>query len=204
MRKAIEFKDRNYFNNFKESVEFTQEMGLALPLFEINPDVSYDVPFLSNYILNELYTHSKFQIEDVAQKCFLLSKHLQSFLKLRCNIPSIITSGCLFENGFQVYGEEKEKIKARLNSKGTFPPVKFHTWLTLKNFDVVDITYQPTLWYYYKIKGQEVNEEEFKKLIWFHSSKESGDSLCYKPMFLGYEYFEKVKIAYRLSFIIKD
>ncbi len=204
MRKAIELRDTDYLVNFKESVEFTKDMGLALPQFEINPDVSYDVPLLSNYILHELYSHSKLQIEDVVQKCFLLSKQLQNFLKLRCNIPSIITSGSLFENGFQVYGEEKDKIRERLNLNVISPPVKFHTWLTLDNFDVVDITYPATLWYYYKTKDCDVDENEFKKIIWFHPFKDSCENLCYKPLFLGNEYFEKVKIAYRMSFIIKD
>jgi hypothetical protein len=203
MRKTITTEDKDYLKNFNEAIAFTKELSLPIPEIRQNQSIYYDKVLLSDYILYELYTNSKFQLENVAQKCFFISKQLQDFFKIRCNIHSVITSGCLFENGFQIYGEEKQKIKERLDSNEIGPPVKFHTWLTLDNYDVVDITYPATIWFDMKIHNCEVNDSDFKKLVWYHPFSDSTENLCYKPLFIGNEYFERVKIAYRLGYLIK-
>jgi len=205
MKKPITPADTNYLQNFNEAIKFNQSLGLPIPNYTPKPSIVFDKAAISNYVLHNLYLLSNLQLEDVAQKCFIYSKQLQDFLKIRCNINSIITSGCLFENGFRLFGDEKENIADRLNSNQAGPPVKFHTWLTLENYDVVDITYPASLWLDLKMHNREItSDEDYKKLVWSHPIPRQTEGLCYKPIFLGYDYFEKVKIAFRLSYLIKQ
>ncbi|MDP4208431.1 MAG: hypothetical protein Q8928_06415 [Bacteroidota bacterium] len=205
MKIPITPADTNYLNNFGEAIKFNQSLGLPIPNFTPKPGLVFDKVAISNYVLHNLYLLSDLQLEDVAQKCFIYSKQLQDFLKERCNINSIITSGCLFENGFRLFGDEKGNIAERLKSDKVGPPVKFHTWLTLENYDVVDITYPASLWLDLKMHNCETSsDEDYKKLVWYSPLPANSEGLCYKPLFLGYDYFERVKIAFRLGFLIKQ
>lgn len=193
-----------YLLQFEEAKKFTKEMGLECPEFILEPELDFtaeDRLLLINAILYEVYTRSKLRIEDVAMKCFWISRDLQSFLKARFDLNSVVTSGYVHSNGLSFYRESKESIRERLNNPNHNSPIGFHTWLTLTNHLVLDLTMAPTLWIEQMSAGLEASVEDHKKIAWFDYRVTDRKFIYYEPVFLGYEYFNKVTVTPRLNFL---
>jgi len=194
----------NYLTQFDEAIRFTKEMGLECPDFVLEPELDFtpeDRLLLVNAILYEVYTRSKLHIEDVALKCFLMSKELQTYLKTRFDLNSVVTSGYLYSTGVPIYHESKESIRERLINPNHDSPIRFHTWLTLTDHLVLDLTLAPTMYLEKVSAGIEASAENAMKMAWFDyrvSDKKFG---CYEPVFLGYEYFTKITVKPRLFFV---
>lgn len=193
----------DYLTQFDDAIKFTEELGLQRPDFEFEPELDFtprDRLHLINAILFEVYTKSKHRIEDVALKCFLMSKQLQSYLKSRFDLNSVVTSGYVYSTGVPIYHESKESIKERLINPSHNSPIRFHTWLTLTNHLVLDLTLAPTMWLEQRSAGIEASVENAKKMAWFDYRVLERRFGYYEPIFLGYEYFTKITVNPGLHF----
>jgi hypothetical protein len=196
-----------YLSQFDQAISFTREMGLNCPEFILEPELEFnqeDRECLINAILDEVYVKSKLRIEDVAMKCFWMSKDLKDFLKKRFDLNSVVTSGYLHSSGLTIYHESKESIRERLTNPNHNSPIQFHTWVTLTNHLVLDLTLPPTMWFEGASKGIRTNKENAKKMAWFDYRITDKKFAYYEPVFLGYDYFIKANVRPRLQFFFED
>jgi hypothetical protein len=196
-----------YLFQFEQAQIFTKEMGLECPEFVLEPELDFtqrDREDLINAILYEVYTRSKLRVEDLASKCFWKSQELKSFLKERFDLNSVVTSGYLYSSGFTVYHEAKESIRERLTNHCRSDEIKFHTWVTLTNHLVLDLTLPPTMWMEQMAVGIQAPKEDAKKMAWYDYRITPKKICYYEPVFLGYEYFTKINVKPRLHLLFKD
>lgn len=205
LRRSWNKRDFDYKLNFKKAVKFTKEMNLSLPEipeFKQAKLTTLYKQFLINDILTEIYGNNKLKIEDVALKCFWVSRQLQYYLKKEYDLDSIITSGTVYGKKRLIYHESKSEIKRRLSDSTYCDPAKFHTWLTLETYEVIDLVLPASMWLEFG-RINEGSEEEAKKVAWFDPENSDTNGLFYKPVFIGYDYFKIADIRPKLHFIIK-
>lgn len=200
-------KDFDYLENVENAFAFTEKLGLEVPNFNFDRNLvisNEEKQILINSIVDKIYNIDELNIEDVALKCYLMSKEIQSFLYDKFSINSLITNGYTYIRLNKVYRkfnfESKKSINKRLTDKNFNEPIKFHTWLTLINYDIIDVTFLPTFW---AITDNSCfsSYEEVKKILW-SSPSQNYSGISYKPIFVGYDYFNKVNINPKIHFKI--
>lgn len=187
----------DYVRNFSKAVEFTKKLRLDLPGFSQDESLSFskdERDALCDQILDEFYAVRGYKLEDMAFNCWLRSKDLQQHLLERHNLPSTITSGNVFAGNRQLFYESTRSIKYRLADGSPQSPPQFHTWLTLPNFSVIDITFAPSIWFETRFAGQGRPSSEYQKMSWYNHWEIPKEQLFYQPIFLGYDFFNKVSI----------
>ena len=207
--KCISNYDLDYVANFNKAYEYTKELGLELPKFNIDVSLYKDIldfdKALGHNITVELFEKSNLQLEDLVANCFPMSLQLQSYLGKR-GINSIITSGIVYDTTLNkaIFEEPKETIEYRLsNPSAEIHNPRFHTWITLENLLVVDITLPATLWFTLLKLNKSIERKNFQGIICVSpETNYQQNSYCYKPLFLGYDYFNKVKITPQLDIAI--
>lgn len=202
LRKRIwNSKVYNYEYNFCKAISNTKKLGLKpIDDFE-NEEFRFsleDREEIINIILHQVYSVEKLQIEDLALKCFLISNQLQIFLRKYFEIDSIITTGNIYINKLQIHYEKYSMLKQRLNNPNFNEQIKFHTWLTLKNLDVIDLTLAPNIWFDHKLSGTELKREDYEKIAWVETKDTNRKGVIYEPKILGYEYLEKINKPIKL------
>jgi hypothetical protein len=199
-------RDRDYEQNLENAFSFTAKLGLNTPNFTLCKEKMYsrmEQSEISDAVVSALY-YKNYDLSDVALQCFVWSHKLQLFLKEVYNIESLLTSGFLFQNGYPVFSESKRNIKNRLSNQNICTPVKFHTWLTLDNLMVIDMTYLPSIWFRNLYKGAtHMKEEDYQKILWHNPLVLEDRSFCFKPIFVGHEYFEKVHVVPEVVSIVR-
>jgi len=191
----------NYSYNFNKALKNTEKLGLApISDFEINSiEFSFEKKQeLINIILHQIYTVEKMNIEDLALKCFFISIQLQKFLKDNFKINSVLTTGNVYVNKLQIHYEEYSFLKERLKSKQFNDPIKFHSWLTLENLDVIDITLAPNMWIDSMISGTELRREDYEKIAWVQTKEVNKNGAVYEPKIVGKEYIERINTPKRV------
>lgn len=188
----------DYVHNFLKAVEFTKKLDLPLPSFRQDENLSFSKEErgeLCNQILDEFYFARRFQLEDMALNCWARSKDLQQYLLEQHDLPSTITNGNVFAGSRQLFYESTKSIKYRLVDKLPQSPPRFHTWLTLPNFSVIDITFAPTLWLEFNLAGQRKPMNEHQRISWYDHWEVPREQLFYQPIFLGSDFFTRIKIT---------
>lgn len=191
----------NYQKNFKASIVRCKDLGLTYNQnFSIN-DFTFpqsDKEQITDYILKSVYNVSKYQLEDLTQKCFLVSHSLQSFLQKSLGIKSIVTTGNIYSHKMRINYEALKSLKRRLSDPSYMPPFKGHTWLTLENHDVIDLGFAPNMWLE-KVSGGTIEpRENYQKIVWTDTEHKDRNALVYEPLIIGYNYFERIELPVRL------
>ena len=183
----------NYIRNFTDAQKYTSNLGLTIPKFNYDPEFELsdkDKKEIRGFFYHYFYERMSFNLEDLAFKCMRRSNEVKSLLKEVFNIDAVLTNGSVYQDYMNLFDEPKSKIEKRLHQE-CFETIDSHTWLTLPNYDVIDITIMPTVWVQYDRRSE--TEDNFKGLLWTNLQIDHKPFL-YKPVFLGFEYFEKVKI----------
>ena len=154
--------------------------------------------FIINEILNQIYSVKRLQLEDLALKCSIVSKELQEFLKIQFDINSVVTIGNVYLNKLRYYHEPLSTLKERLTKNDFEKPFNAHVWLTLENGDIIDLTIGPSMWLEHKISGSEPDRNNFEKVYWISTQKFDKKLFVYKPLLIGYDYFEKINLPVKL------
>lgn len=197
-QKIVNRFNTDYEKNLIQAQRYTDQLGLTPINFTYNPSFEQSTivkkevgEFLSQYF----YTHKQLNLEHMAGRCMIRSREAQEVLKKHFNIDSIITNGWVCDfNYIDTFQESKSIIEKRLKREylGT---IGFHSWLTLPNYDVIDVTILPYIWFRDDKKSS--TESRYKGTLWSQPLIERKPFL-YKPVFLGYEYFEKVPMVAEL------
>ncbi len=153
-----------------------------------------------NDILTQLYEVNKYSIEDVALKCMFFSNELSKFLKDSYNLESYVTSGNVYVNKLRINYESLGSVYKRLRDKNYFPSIKFHCWLTLQNYDIIDITIVPNL-FIEDLGRRTIAPDAYQKVLWINKGKFDKKGVVYKPTIIGYDYFNKIKLPLNIQFI---
>ena len=191
----------DYEYNFSKAISNTKNLGLKpINNFEIEKFSfsSEERQKIINIILHQIYSVDNLQIEDLALKCFLISNQLQAFLKKHFEIDSVITTGNIYMNRLQIHYEKYSVLKQRLNNPNFKKQIKFHTWLTLKNLDIIDLTLAPNLWLDFKMSGTELKREDYEKITWIEAKNIDRKGAVYEPKIIGYEYIERINKPVKL------
>jgi hypothetical protein len=188
----------SYCHDLKEAVKFTTEMGLSFVGIEFAPLPPLAIELLTNNVITELYNHRNLSVSDLALQCFRNSILVHDFLKCKLNIPSVITTGSLLRLRKNHYFECRETIKNRLqNTSVEYPKPQFHTWLTIGNHTngyIFDVTLYPTEWFLDRLDGlKRCNDSAYKRIFVNSIAENEINDLCYKPIFLGGDYFNKIR-----------
>jgi hypothetical protein len=149
-------------------------------------------------ILYHFYEKKNLEIEDLTLKCFWISNILRDFLKEAFGINSIITTGNVYVNKLRVNYESYSSIRKRLLIADYIAPIKFHTWLTLDNLDVIDLTLAPNMWIDGIKNGSILNRKDYEKIVWNSTKKIDKKGIIYEPKIIGYEYFNKINVPISL------
>jgi hypothetical protein len=201
MKRIWSHKVYDYSYNFNQALINTTKLGLApISGFEINSIEfsSEKRQELINVILHKIYTIENMNIEDLALKCFFMSIQLQKFLKDNFEINSVLTTGNVYVNKLQIHYEDYSVLKKRLKNKQFDDPIKFHSWLTLENLDVIDITFAPNVWIDLVMSGAELRREDYEKIAWIQTKEVDKSGAIYEPKILGKEYVERINAPIRV------
>jgi len=187
----------NYKKNFKAAVRRSQNLGLftnqSFSIQDMEFSIS-DKEQIVGLILEAVYDVGKFQLEDLAHKCFIVSNYLQKFLYQNLEINSVVTTGNLYNNRLQINYEPLKSLKRRLKDSLYTPIFKGHAWLTLENMDVIDLSIVPNMWLEGISLGELELRENYQKIVWTDTKHEDRKSLVYEPLIIGFEYFEKIRL----------
>ena len=190
-------KTYDYRFNFEKAINNSRKIGLnkidnfEIKQFQFTEEYKQD---LINLILTQVYTIQNCKIEDLALKCCFVSKDLKDYLKENFGINSVITTGNVYVNKLQINYEPYSKLKKRLSNKNYNAPIKFHTWLTLENLDVIDLTFAPNMWLDAKMCGRNLNREDYEKIGWISINRVDKNGAVYEPKIVGSEYFKRINI----------
>ena len=105
----------------------------------------------------------------------------------------------LYKNKKQYYYESKETILERVRSFGEHSIPRFYTWLTIENY-IVDFVLKHSKWYVYIKNGKQIENKDIYKVAF--RNRIAGNLSCIssdEPLFLGIDYFNKVRFKYRIE-----
>ncbi len=195
----------NYRKNFIKAERFTRTLGIEPPNFIYDPSFERtegEKQEVANALTYYFYEYRKLNLENMAGLCMVRSHEIQDFLRDQFSVNTVITNGNVYDyNYHNTFSESKSAIKKRLFEK-QLTKIGFHTWLTLPNYEVIDVTIGPTMWAQY---DQSLStEEKYRSIVWTQPLTDRKPFI-YKPQFLGYEYFKQIPIAAELRHIhLKD
>lgn len=179
----------NYQSNIKKAFKNTEALGLKPCSSFEESSVVYDDgtrQVIINEIITYFYNEKKYNVGDIALKCFWVSQELQAFLKNRFNIVSHITTGNVYGAKLRINYESLTDLKKRL-THSIQTPIKSHTWLTLENHTIIDLTIPANMYL-------EFNDPNFLYKVGWVTIPFDKNSFVYEPLIMGYEYFEKIKV----------
>lgn len=188
--------EQYYRFNMEAAFAFTKHMGLSIK------DINIEKPLIAiesiiDCILEEFYIIRGETLIDFTNKCYQKSIEIQSFLLDKMKINSILTTGNVYKNGKQYYHENKDIISSRIKSSNEHPIPRFHTWLTIGDH-IVDFVLKPSEWYAEIKEGKIIKNENLYKVAYrVHIANNLNP--YYEPVFLGIDYFNKVRFKYRIE-----
>lgn len=201
VKRIWNYKTYDYRYNFGKAIKNSQKIGLndfdnfQIKEFQFTQE---DKQNIINLILHQIYINQNYRIEDLALKCFIISNDLKDYLNENFGINSVITTGNVYVNKLRMNYEPYSVLIKRLTSKNYNTPIKFHTWLTLENLDIIDLTFAPNLWIDAAMSGTNLNRKDYEKIVWNTTNKIDKNGIIYEPKIIGYEYFEKINIPLKL------
>lgn len=188
------FKD--YKSTFNQAMIYSESQGLNDTHFVYNPSIAFnsrDKRQIAMSIVQFLYKEQCYTLESLVGLCMTMSREVQQMLKLRFGLESIVTTGTGYDSVVNqtIFDESRDKLEARMR-KDYNEDFYAHAWLTLPNLDILDVTLLPSLWTVNNPGG--ANREQYQGLIWTSSSPDQGEQFSYKPLIIGYDYYQKIDL----------
>lgn len=197
----------DYAFNFKKACINTEKLRLIEENIDLNrKEIEFnpaDKQEIIDLILYQIYEVDKLQIEDLALKCFLLSKDLKKFLEIKLGIKSYLTTGNVYLNKMHFHYESFSKMKKRIENNSFCGAINSHTWLTLENYDIIDATIAPNMWIEYLNSGLDLLKGDYKKILWFSTDIVNKKGMIYEPKIIGYKYFETIHLPVKIYNLYK-
>lgn len=191
----------NYSRNFSKAIFNSYRLGLTeFDHFEekdINDEL---ISEMKQNILNQIYAVQKLEIEDLALKCTWVSQALREFILKNYGLNSFVTTGNLYHSKLPINYEGFSTMKRRLRDQDFAPPCRSHTWLTLENLDIVDLTLGPNMAIVKLHLGNEIVRKDYEKLLWMKTRNFDKNGLVYEPKIIGSEYFKKINLPHTIYF----
>lgn len=194
----MNISEQHYRLNMDAAFTFTKQMGLSSKDVKIEKTL-ISIENIIDCVLKEFYIRRGEELIDFTNKCYQKSIQVHSFLLDKMKISSILTTGNVYKNGKQYYHESKDIISSRVKSSNEHSIPRFHTWLTIGDY-IVDFVLKPSEWYAEIKEGKLIeNEYLYKAAFRNHIANNLGSEFSYEPLFLGIDYFNKVKFKYKIE-----
>lgn len=197
MRRSYLKSDFDYRRNFEKAILNTKKLGLELPEIPVFTESKYWKPYIqamATRSTTEIYDIEGYSFLQLAKNCNLVSKGMQQFLFEEFGQNSTITCGNVYINKRYYYHESSRSIAKRI-TRGTCGPIDFHVWLTLDTYEIFDFTLSASMYLNTQLRNAGITEERAKSvMVTDPDEQDFGMYIGYKPLFVGYDFFNKVKV----------